>query len=263
MTAVVPSFIAKVTRAEKHIADLESEIAAYAARKPYTVRARVEGKKKVHRLEFTSDPANTDIALVAADAIHNLRFALDHLMAALVPNKQRRSVMFPVYFQGVWEPAQPGDDPERIKSRDRWASDTANVKPTAVAILKELQPADAASDKGEVNIIQTIHRLSTRDRHEKLPVVAVGLTTLALGWERPDKRIEVGGGRARPDYFLQNHAKLDGIPGYAVNMKIEGTPAVGITLPGKNRHIQLPVVLHEAVKLLSQHVIPSLTPFVR
>jgi hypothetical protein len=47
----------KVTRAEKHIHDLEAEIAKYAARRPYTVREVLEGEQKVRSLVFTRDPA--------------------------------------------------------------------------------------------------------------------------------------------------------------------------------------------------------------
>jgi hypothetical protein len=70
MTAIVPSHIAKISRAKKHIVDLEAEIEGYAATKPYTVRTTVKGKKKVktRTLEFTADPANTEIPLIAIDA---------------------------------------------------------------------------------------------------------------------------------------------------------------------------------------------------
>ena len=135
------------------------------------------------------------------------------------------------------------------------------MQPGALTLLKTLQPADDAGDQGEVNIIQVIHRLSIRDRHEKLPVVAVGLSTMALGWDRPDKRIEVPGGRARAGHFLQNNARLDGVPGYAVNMEIEGTPTVGITIAGKDRHVALPGILHDCVGLLKL-VIPEFSPYV-
>jgi hypothetical protein len=257
---IVPSYIAKVTRAEKHIADLETEIARYAACKPYAVREAIEGKKKVHRLVFTSHPANTDIPLIAADAIHNLRFALDHLMAALVPNKQRRSAMFPVYFQGVWEAAPPRENQERTKSRERWASHTANVQPGALTLLKALQPSDDAGNRIDVSNIQVLHRLSVRDRHETLPVVAVGLSAVTLCWERPDKRIEIGRGRTRAGHFLQNNACLD-IPNYAVNVKIEGTPTVGITITGKDRHVELPDILRRCVGLLNL-VLPEFSLYV-
>src|SRR5438270_1713262 len=122
--AVVPSFVAKVARAKKHLVDLEAEIDRYATGKPYAVCDPVKRKKKTRRLVFTRDPANTDIPLIAADAIYNLRSSLEHLMGALVVRGKRRSVMFPIFFQGVWEPGPPGENKERRKLRSRWASDT-------------------------------------------------------------------------------------------------------------------------------------------
>lgn len=57
------------------------------------MRERIQDKKKTNTrtLVFTSDPANTDIPIILADAIYNLRAALDHLiMSPLVPSKQAR-----------------------------------------------------------------------------------------------------------------------------------------------------------------------------
>ena len=66
---------------------------------------RVEGKNNRHvcRLEFTRDPADTDIPIVLADVVCNLRSSLDHLMSCLVPKKQVGHIYFPIYFQGVWD----------------------------------------------------------------------------------------------------------------------------------------------------------------
>ena len=44
-----------------------------AASRPYTITRRREGRHVVDRLEFTRSVVNTDIALIAADAIYNLR----------------------------------------------------------------------------------------------------------------------------------------------------------------------------------------------
>src|SRR4051794_33023831 len=119
MPAIVPSYVAKVTRAKQHLIDLEAEIERYALRKPYTVRERIEGKKKrkVRRLAFTEDPANTDIPIIAADVIYNLRSGLDHLMASLAPSARRSSVMFPVFWQGVWDAPIEGENEQRLKDR--------------------------------------------------------------------------------------------------------------------------------------------------
>src|SRR5215211_1509042 len=107
---VVPSFITKVARAKKHLVDLKTAVDGFAATHPYTVAETVESKRsrKRRRLQFTATPANTDIPVIAADAIHNLRSSLDHLMSAMVANKDRGSVMFPIYFQGAWDAIVPG-----------------------------------------------------------------------------------------------------------------------------------------------------------
>src|SRR4051812_18022417 len=122
MSAVVPSFVAKIARAKEHLIELEGVVDAFGESRPYTVRQRINGKGKVWRLEFTADPANTDIPVVAADVIYNLRSGLDHLMGSLVPRKRRSSVMFPIMWEGVWEPAVPGENADRIKQRERWQS---------------------------------------------------------------------------------------------------------------------------------------------
>jgi hypothetical protein len=131
MPAIVPSYIAKISRAKKHLVELHEAIDEYAASSPYTVSHGVEGKKQkiIHRLVFTAQPENTEIPIIAADVIYNLRSALDHLMSCLVPNKQRSSVIFPVMFQGVWDAPAPGENAERTKLRERWASDTKSLKP--------------------------------------------------------------------------------------------------------------------------------------
>jgi hypothetical protein len=90
-TAVVPSYLSKLSRAEKHLVDLKEAIDAYAASKPYAASKGFEGKKQkvVHRLVFKADPANTDIPIIATDVIYNLRSGLSHLMSRLVGNKER------------------------------------------------------------------------------------------------------------------------------------------------------------------------------
>lgn len=116
---IVPSYIAKVARAKKHLIDLKTAIDEFAGAHPYTVSERTEGKKKrnVHRLTFTADPVNTDIPIIAADAIYNLRSSLDHLMSSLVPRNQRSSAMFPVYFEASGNPPGQG----RTSSDERTA----------------------------------------------------------------------------------------------------------------------------------------------
>ncbi len=269
MTAIVPSYLAKLARAEKHLVDLKAEIGRYASTKPYTVRDRIEGKKqrKTYRLAFTTDPANTDIPILAADAIYNLRSGLDHLMSALVAKKDRNSAMFPIYFQGVWDVAPPGENEQRIKDRARWASDTRTVKSDAIAVLKKLQPADDARNVDEPSVLRLINRFSNRDRHEKLPVVATGLSEVLVGWKLPDGTPQAGYAvldTARS--FLKNNANLR-VPDGAMDVQVKGVPVVAIGVGddelGVTRHLELPGGLEHAARYIRNEVIPKLAPYVR
>lgn len=261
--AIVPSYVQKVARAKEYLTDLKAEIAAYSSRKPYTVRERVQGKKtKTRTLVFTSDPANTDIPIILADAIYNLRSALDHLMSSLVPSAKRTSVMFPIYWQGVWEPAIEGENPERTKDRQRWSSDTKKLPNEAVTFLKRLQPADT-SGKDEIPILQLVNQLSNRDRHTKLPVVAAGLRHFVLGWTMPDGTVEYGGKSPEPGKFVENNANLGEIPYRATDVEIEGTPVMVIRGSEKGRDVEIPVLLTEAIRLIENLVIRGLQPHVR
>jgi hypothetical protein len=265
MPAVVPSFIAKLSRAKKHLVDLEAEIQRFADTHPYTVCERVEGKKKrkIRRLTFTADPANTDIPIIAADAIYNLRSSLDHLMSSLVARRDRGSAMFPIFFQGVWESPLPGEDEQRSKERARWASDVKTLPNDAITILKSLQPPDRAWQDDEEERLRVINRLSNRDRHEKLPVIAAGLTRLEVTYRQPDGTVCEGIGEPGPP--LKNHAELEDIPHDAVDVQIQGVPVVGIQIgdPKEGRYVEIPRGLHMAADFIARRVFTGLTPFVR
>ncbi len=266
MSAVVPSYLAKVSRAEKHLIELHEAIDEYAARKPYTVRQGVEGKKQktIHRLVFTSDPGNTDILIIAADVIYNLRSGLDHLMSCLVANKERSGVIFPIFFQGVWEDPLPGENAERGKLRARWASDTKSLKAPALAILKGLQPPEDTGDDTEADRLRVLNSLSNRDRHEKLPVTVSGLSDFTIALKSDGKVY-----KALPELavdFAKNDARIQ-IPEDSVDVKIEGTPLVVIRVgkdkASRDRYLRLPTFLDEAIPFLKSRVVNPLIPHVR
>jgi hypothetical protein len=270
VSAVVPSYLAKISRAEKHLIELHEAIDEYAAARPYAVRKRVEGKKQkvIHRLVFTAPkPANTDIPIIAADAIYNLRSALDHLMSCLVDNKERTKVIFPIMFQGVWEPSVKGEDPQRSKLRERWASDTKSLPDAALTIIKALQPTDDAGDGTEADRLQILNTLSNRDRHEKLPVIAEGLDKPKLFVEGADGRSYEGFANPNiPSEFAHNEARLD-VPEDAVEVKIEGTPLVVVRIKqdqgGRWRFVRLPSFLDLLIKFLMVRAINPLIPHVQ
>ncbi len=271
MPGIVPSYLAKLSRAEKHLVELKGAIDDYTTTEPYTVRKRIDGKKKkvTHHLVFTIDPANTDIPVIAADVIYNLRSALDHLMACLVANKERSSTMFPVFFEGVWDEPVEGENAQRVKERARWASETKSLSASALAIVKGLQAPESAGDETEDDRLQIINRLSNRDRHEKLPIAAAGLADFTMSLKTPDGKTYKG--IAEPDRasdFAHNEARLR-IPEDAVNVEIEGTPLVVIRVgqeqrgQRRDRYVPIPSFLDEAVPFLRQRAIKPLSAYVK
>jgi len=260
---IVPSYVAKVSRAKKHLIDLQAAIDSYAAGHPYTVADLIEGKRKVHRLRFTASPANTEISVIAADVIYNLRSALDHLMSSLVPSNQRNSAMFPIYFQGVWEPHIAGENPERVKTRDRWASDTKGLSEPVLAILKDLQPADGCWEQEGVDLLQWLGRLSNRDRHEKLPIIAFGLREpIAIRYTLRDGTKQKKWGTGQVAAF-ESDAKIEGLPEGAMDVEVEGTPVVSIRIRKPEGHFHLPDHLWDILGRVERGAIARLAPLVR
>ncbi|HEY2536828.1 MAG TPA: hypothetical protein VGI24_07595 [Solirubrobacteraceae bacterium] len=227
---------------------------------------RVEGKKKprtVRRLVFTADPADTDIPIITADVIYNLRSSLDHLMSALVAKKDRSSAMFPIYFDGVWEAIVPGENQQRVKERTRWASDIKTLPDAAIAVLQRLQPPEDGWDNTDANLIQLVNRLSNRDRHEKLPTIAPGLLELTVRFKLPDGKRRTKRAPIPPGSVLEDKAQIADIPDGAVDVKIEGVPLVAIDIAHEVRYVPLPAKLDAAARFIEERVIPSLSPFVR
>jgi hypothetical protein len=261
--AVVPSFVAKVARAKKHLDELECAITAYKDLGPCTVRQRVTGKRQPWCLEFVADPANTDIPIIAADAVYNLRSSLDHLMASMVPRKRRSSVTFPVMWEGVWEAPVPRENEQRAKDRSRWQSCVTGLPGEAVAILKSLQPPEPNAQRGHVNLLTLVNTLSNRDRHEKLPTSVLGVRDLRATWTDPDGTPMQGTGQRATNQMFQNQAEIDAIPEGAMDVEIQGVPAIALKVAQQDGYVEIPEQLRAALRLIEERIVPALGPFAR
>lgn len=272
MVAIVPSYLTKVSTAKDDIVSLEEEIERYVMRDPFQVVERNEGKRKpkVRRLEITSDPANTAIPRIAGDIIYNLRSGLDHLMSALVPKKQRDGVMFPIYFQGVWEDDPEDEDPQRERERDRWRSDTKALAGPVLDILRGLQPprGDEQPDD-ETHVLQSINQLANADDHTREPGPAFGFSDCMVKWELPDGSVQYGTGhadrdaRGRLDRFIQDGSELKDIPYKATNVEVAGVPVLSIRIASQGRYAPIPEFFAHAAGVIEKRAIMPLLPFVR
>ncbi len=263
MSELVPSYILKADRAEKHLHDLKVTIAQWADTHPYEVRRGFNGKRDSHHLWFTSSPP-VELGPMAADFVYNLRSGLDHLMAGLVPSAQRHSVYFPIYFEGVWEEPLAGEDEQRTKERGRWRSDTANVRPEAVAILKSLQPPRGTGRPGEgVHALLLLNRISNTDRHQRLPVLFTALKGFRLLWQDPLGNQHIGPthtGTPADMQVLQDGAEL-GFPPGARNVQIAGSPLVAVRIPAPPRDIEIPRAFDQALGAYRSRVVGPLSPY--
>lgn len=276
MAELVPSYLAKLNRAEKHLADLDEAISAYSnpadGSRPYTVRKRIEGhgQREVHRLHFTRHPTNTDIPLIAADAIYNMRSSLEHLIAMLAPAKDRDRLTFPIYWRGVWEPVAEGDDQRRKKARHVWRAIDKALPADAVTVLKRLQPPDDAGPEEEDHALRILNRLSNADRHAKLPVAAAGVLKLNTVWRLPDGSEKLGLATADPGHVVEDGAEIKDAPQGAVYVECSGTPLVSIRLRekdmtshGKTINLEIPGGLTALLGFLRDTLTPLLVPYVR
>ncbi len=96
---------AKLDRADEHLEACKTEVATFLQGNPYEVVSKLEREAGRVRLilRIYRDPP-LRIATIAGDCIHNLRSALDHLIAALVSevgatptDKEWRGIRFPVF----------------------------------------------------------------------------------------------------------------------------------------------------------------------
>ena len=230
---------------------------------------RVEGhqKREVYRLTFVRSPANTDIPLIAADAIYNMRSSLEHFMAALAPAKDRDSLTFPIYFRGVWEAGAEGENQRRRKQRHVWRAIDKALPSQAVAQLKRLQPPDDAGPDEEDHDLRILNKLSNTDRHAKLPVAAAGIRAMQVTWRLPDGSEKLGLSQADPGAFVEDGAEIEDVPDGAVNVQEDGIPVVVIRLRkkgeashGRTVNIEIPGGLEAVIPWLRDNVITPSCP---
>jgi hypothetical protein len=249
-------------RAEKHLTELQADITSYVNSHPYTFQHRKEAKKRppAYRLGFTRQP-DPMIGLIAADCIYNIRSGLGHLMAALVPPAHRHSVMFPIFFQGVWEGPVERENGQRAKERQRWKLIEQHAEAAAVDFLKKIQPPeDAGSDPRGTYALVALNQVSNADRHRRLPVISNALQAVTVTWKEADGRVRERTGASGANEGLEDNAKIP-VPASAKLMAIRGTALVTIRV-SDGGELVIPDVLTRMLQT-ARITIGQLSPYVR
>jgi len=157
----------KVERAKHHIADLSVEKTSFLATDPYctTPEYYPEHDFTVYYLDkFTAVPAR--IALIAGDAAHNLRSALDLLASTLVGRGPGRNKRGHTYFP-IRETAAKyqADAPGMVEG----------MLPSDIQRIDGFKPYGGGNDQ-----LWGLHRLDIIDKHCLLPTPVIAVNRIGI-----------------------------------------------------------------------------------
>jgi hypothetical protein len=159
---------AKLERAKRHYAELETALAGFFATQPYKVSTRRndEGKLVYYLSDVTDVPV--ELSLIIGDVIQNLRSALDHLaydLWAKEANGQGRGDR--IYF--------PIDNDQASYNRSK-AGKMQGISVQSLTIIDSLNPY-----KGGDDVLWRIHTLNNRDKHRLLVTVGSSFQSMDIG----------------------------------------------------------------------------------
>jgi hypothetical protein len=150
----------KIDRANKHISDLDVRIRVLADSDIATVEINLDGGNEVIKHDFGDITGIAEIALVAGDAVHNLKCALDYAwvetIRKLVPSAVSKFAKFPVY------PTM-----EDLEAALREKKIDISSPSLFRLMLDEIKPFDEGNFA-----IWPVHKLDIRDKHRLLiPII--------------------------------------------------------------------------------------------
>jgi hypothetical protein len=159
---------AKLKRAKRHYAELETALASFFATRPYKISTRRsdEGKLVYYLSEVTDVPV--ELSSIIGDVIQNLRSSLDHLAYELwlkEASGQGRGdkIYFPI-------------DKDQASYNGNKAGKTQGISAQSLAIIDSLNPYPGGND-----VLWRIHSLNNRDKHRLLVTVGSSFQSMDLG----------------------------------------------------------------------------------
>ena len=258
----------KLNRAEKHLDDLDSEIALYASRNPYFAQRETYCDRHNdcwrYTLQIREEPP-VALALILGDAVHNMRSAIDHLAVAISDAKYRESASFPCFL----------NDPDKLPpghiTRKAFERATAGMSAEALAEVKRCQPyAESDPVDRRRHILTVISRLDRTDKHRNIVLFSSGLLnagsrTIVRGQVMTQSiaahGLAVNGTELAHfgDFFTPPLQESE------VQMEIRGTPAISVDVGlDEPNGSELEVSsLREVVADLREGLFPLLESFVR
>jgi hypothetical protein len=257
MSDLVPSYLRKIARAEKHLNDLKPIIASYVESQPYVLER--DDNSSPYRIHMTSGVPR-DIPLISGDFIYNIRSALDHLAAALNPPSRRRSVYFPIFWSGVWDEPVEGEETKKTEDRQKWLTSTREMAPRAVEIIKRQQPDYSAhnSDK-EVHFLHGVNLLSNYDKHFELPAILAGVGEPTISWIGDGMRQSFTDSR---DWgIVKEGTPVSAIPLDATDVQIDAKVHIVIRVTQPKGEVSIPGYFDRVLEMVRDRIAVPLSPY--
>jgi hypothetical protein len=175
----------KFDRAMKHAEELREACQAFLATEPYSYIRTVEGgsasgRGPVHMFRWkTFQTPPPELGLIAGDAIHNARSALDHLavhidargaLVAGLPftDEDEKQVQFPITTS-----------PEKFK--EAVARRLPHARREAIEIVERFQPYNV-SNSPDIAQIRLLSELDNVDKHRSIAPIGFALTYAVHDW---------------------------------------------------------------------------------
>ncbi|MCC7421032.1 MAG: hypothetical protein IT428_12185 [Planctomycetaceae bacterium] len=206
----IDQILAKIERANKHILEFEECLNAFRNSKPYrlVIEDNPDSRERVYKVKVLKPPP-LELSLIAGDAIHNLRSALDHLVWRLIEangNVPSRQTAFPV-------------SETRAKYEAGSPAKVQGMNPSAVDLINAIKPYKGGSDE-----IWALHELNNFDKHRLLLVVGYSnsAAALTLSTGSPTSGMIIFGMPIQPDgIILEDGAVIGGFRGGTPNPELQ------------------------------------------
>jgi hypothetical protein len=168
MTANLDGVWLKVSRAKKHIDDLEAAIIAFHETKPYAVVVEDDPQtgKRVAKIGGEPVPIPNEVPLILGDAVHAIRSSLDHFLYAAIPSPIQDTA-FPICRKGVPTAAY-------------WKSLVGGKAKGASKPLMQALLALQAYEGGRDNGLWLIDRLDLVDKHHLVLTTGIAYSAMTF-----------------------------------------------------------------------------------
>src|ERR1035437_668457 len=241
----------KLDRAKQHLEQLDTEVAAYAARHPYAAvpgpRRQTDHHPNTRRyvLEITEQP-DPRWGVIVGEFFFDLRSALDNIVVACAPAKRSRSAGFPIATEDLWAKDEAGsfvhpDNQLRTSLDGRLLDLDAGL----ITVVRELQPYRRGPGFVELDPLAIISRFDNLNKHRGLIVTAGAIYDTAT-------TVTVRGAVIKQDAWGLREAGTEvayfgldpTIPETEVHVAISGTATVTLDIAGRDReYFEVPKAL--------------------